>query len=52
LVRWRSHTPRTAFDLIFNKYLLEPIHFVMERKMMLGIGKRAEAEASVLALAP
>jgi len=43
LVRWRSQTPRTWFDLLFNKYLLEPIHFVMERRMMLGIRDRAQA---------
>jgi hypothetical protein len=42
LVRWRSQTPKTCFDLLFNKYLLEPIHFVMERKMMMGIRDRAE----------
>jgi hypothetical protein len=27
---------------VFNKYLLEPIHFTMERKMMLGIRERVE----------
>jgi hypothetical protein len=42
LVRWRSRTPDTFYDLFFNKYLLEPIHFTMERKMMLGIRDRAE----------
>jgi hypothetical protein len=42
LVRWRSSTPKTAYDLVFNKYLLEPVHFLMERKMLLGIKKRAE----------
>ncbi len=42
IIRWRSHTPNTVYDLVFNKYLLEPIHFAMERKMMLGIRERAE----------
>jgi len=39
LVRWRSRTPHTLYDLTFNKYLLEPIHFIMERKMLLEIRK-------------
>ena len=43
LVRWRSQTPQTMYDLVFSKYLLEPIHFTMERKMMLTIRDRAEA---------
>lgn len=42
LVRWRSQTPMTVYDMVFSKYLLEPIHFTMERKMMLGIRERAE----------
>jgi len=44
LIRWRSQTPRSLHDLVFNKYLLEPIHFIMERKMMLGIRRRAETQ--------
>ena len=44
LVRWRSQTPKTVYDLVFSKYLLEPIHFTMERKMMLSIRDRAEAD--------
>lgn len=43
LVRWRSQTSHSLYDLIFNKYLLEPIHFVMERKMLLGIRQRAQS---------
>lgn len=46
LIRWRSHTPSTVRDLVFNKYLLEPIHFAMERRMMLGIRDRANARRS------
>jgi len=47
LIRWRSQTSRSLFDLVFNKYLLEPIHFTMERQMMLGIRRRAEAQIGV-----
>jgi hypothetical protein len=43
LIRWRSQTPATLRDLVRNKYLLEPIHFTMERRMMLGLRARAEA---------
>ena len=46
LIRWRSRTPMTVYDLVFSKYLLEPIHFTMERRMMLGIRERAEAGRS------
>lgn len=28
---------------LFNQYILEPIAFVMERKMLLGIKQRVEA---------
>ena len=44
LIRWRSQTPATLRDLALNKFLLEPIHFTMERRMMLGIRERAEAK--------
>ena len=47
IVRWRSQTSRSLYDLVFNKYLLEPMHFTMERKMMLGIRRRAEAQIGV-----
>ena len=43
LIRWRSRMPNTVVDLVFSKYLLEPIHFTMERRMMVGIRDRAEA---------
>jgi len=52
LIRWRSRTPPTLYDLTFNKYLLEPIHFMMERKMMLGIRKRAEPRLAKSATSP
>ena len=38
--------PNTAYDLVFNKCLLERIHFTIEQKMMLGIRKRAEVYRS------
>lgn len=44
LIRWRSQTAHSLSDWVFNRYLLEPIHFTMERKMMLGIRRRAEAQ--------
>ncbi len=43
LVRWRSQTPPTLRDRLMNKYLLEPIHFAMERRMLLGLRERAES---------
>ncbi len=43
LIRWRSRTPAGLRDLMLNKYLLEPIHFTMERRMMLGLRERAES---------
>lgn len=42
LVRWRTAFPPTAGQYLTNKYILEPIHFIMERRMMLGIKERAE----------
>ena len=42
VVRWRSRSPVTFGALLANKYLLEPIHFTMERKMLLGIQARVE----------
>jgi hypothetical protein len=42
LIRWRSSFQPTAGQYLTNKYALEPIHFVMERRMMIGIKERAE----------
>jgi hypothetical protein len=44
-VRWRSDFEPTVAGRLANKYLLEPVHFVMERKMLLGIRQRAERAA-------
>ena len=41
-VRWRSQGPESFTDRLLDKYLLEPIHFIMERRMMIGIKQRAE----------
>ncbi len=32
--------------LVWNKYGLEPVHFIMERRMLLGIKKRAESSVT------
>ena len=42
LIRWRSSFQPTALSYLTNKYALEPIHFIMERRMMIGIKERAE----------
>jgi hypothetical protein len=42
LVRFRSDFRPNASGWVVNKYALEPVHFLMERKMMLGIKERAE----------
>lgn len=42
LVRWRTTFRRDLNGLLWNQYGLEPIHFLMERKMLLGIKARAE----------
>lgn len=42
LIRWRlDYTPKRSNDLMW-KMFVEPINFVMERKMMLGLKHRAE----------
>jgi hypothetical protein len=42
IVRWRSDFRPSPAGWLANKYALEPVHFVMERKMLLGIKRRAE----------
>ena len=44
VIRWRSQTPATLRDLLLSNYLLEPIHFTMERRMTLGLRERAESQ--------
>lgn len=44
LIRWRlDYTPTKSNELMWKAFV-EPINFVMERKMMLGLKKRAEGE--------
>jgi hypothetical protein len=43
IARWRADYIPTLRGKLANHYLLQPIHFIMERKMLLGIKKRAEA---------
>lgn len=43
LIRWRlDYTPTRSHDLMWKGFV-EPINFVMERRMMLGLKHRAEA---------
>ncbi|HSP39332.1 MAG TPA: hypothetical protein VLR26_16440 [Frankiaceae bacterium] len=42
VVRLRSDFRPTPTGLLANKYMLEPVHWLMERKMLLGIKRRAE----------
>lgn len=44
LLRTRSSFQPTAGQYLTNKYILEPIQFIMERRMMLGIKERAERQ--------
>lgn len=43
LIRWRLDYTPTRSNEIMWKAFVEPINFVMERKMMLGLKERAEA---------
>jgi hypothetical protein len=38
----RSEFKPTLVGLLANKYGLEPVHLLMERKMLLGVKHRAE----------
>jgi hypothetical protein len=42
IARWRADYAPTLIGRLANHYLLEPIHFAMERRMLLGIKERAE----------
>ena len=46
LVRFQSDFKPTPKGWLMNKYGLEPVHFLMERKMLLGIKERAESAAA------
>lgn len=44
LVRWRvDYEPKWQLSLSFGPWFVEPIHFAMERKMLLGLKARVEA---------
>lgn len=45
VVRFQSDFKPTLAGWLMNRYALEPVHFLMERKMMLGIKERAERVA-------
>ena len=49
VVRFQSDFKPTTLGWLMNKYALEPVHFVMERKMLLTIKERAERAAPVAA---
>lgn len=42
VVRFQSDFKPTLLGWLMNKYALEPVHFVMERKMMLTLKERSE----------
>ncbi|WP_428267580.1 hypothetical protein [Haliangium sp.] len=42
VVRDRTYFPRTLGSFVIWRVLTDPIHFIMERKMLLGIKARAE----------
>jgi hypothetical protein len=46
VVRLTSDFKPTPAGFLVNKYALGPVHFVMERKMLLGIRERAERAAA------
>lgn len=46
IVRYRSTYRFSLVNFLANQALLEPVHFIMERKMLLGIRKRAEKSAT------
>lgn len=45
VVRMRGEFPPGTAALLTDKYLLEPVHWLMERKMLAGIRTRAERRA-------
>lgn len=46
VVRFQSDFEPTPLGWMMNKYALGPVHFLMERKMLLGIKERAERAAA------
>jgi hypothetical protein len=53
VIRWRSDFgPTPSQKLGYGPLLMEPISFVMERKLMLGLKQRAEADAESVVREP
>ncbi|MCI0398907.1 MAG: hypothetical protein L0332_29510 [Chloroflexi bacterium] len=52
LVRFRSDYRPGLLSTLGNQVLLEPIQFIMERKMLLGIKERAERSLAEFSLQP
>ena len=48
IIRIRWDRVPGLLNWISNYAVLEPAHFIMERKMLLGIKKRAEKQQSVV----
>jgi protein-S-isoprenylcysteine O-methyltransferase Ste14 len=42
IARWQSSFPPGLVSEFFNKTMMEPIHFIMEERMLRGIKERAE----------
>ena len=42
IARWQSVLPPGLVSEFFNKTMMEPIHFIMEERMLRGIKERAE----------
>jgi hypothetical protein len=46
IIRWRADWRSSAAAALVNAIVLEPVHFIMERRMLLGIKERAERAVS------
>jgi hypothetical protein len=42
IIRWRADWQPSVLASLVNAFVLEPAHFIMERRMLLGIRERAE----------
>lgn len=47
IVRWRSDYRSTLTGRLANRYPLEPVHFLMEPKMLLGVKARPSGSRSL-----
>ncbi len=46
LIRWRASYSPAFVNRLTNQYMLDPIHFTTERKMMLGLKRQVELQAA------